>query len=134
MAWGGLPVLASRHRLRNQVIPEPPETEPRTMALAVAAAPLPVVLAHPLASLMASGIDVHQLGLDRLAPLGEASLRVGAVVEVNEECRAPDEQVARWFSQVGVPLVPCSDALDVAQVGRFDHVNRCLDVAARLAV
>ncbi len=104
-----------------------------SLAKAIRRAPRQVVLSHPFAGLVESGIPIDTVPLHHFAPIVDALLDRNGLVELNEERRAPTRALLGYFSDCGLGLLPGTDALIDDEVGRFDYVAGCLSNLNRVA-
>ncbi|WP_151526484.1 PHP domain-containing protein [Serinicoccus kebangsaanensis] len=91
-------------------------------ALALAASPVPPVLAHLFSLLPKCGLDEEQLDDQHLDALADACLATGGWVEVNEKWRCPGARTLRHLHRRGVTLSAGSDAHRAADVGRWAYL------------
>ncbi|WP_298889618.1 PHP domain-containing protein [uncultured Serinicoccus sp.] len=95
-------------------------------ARALAASPVPPVLAHLFSLLPKCGLDERQVHEEHLDALADACLATGGWVEVNEKWRCPGIPALTHLAGRGVVVSAGSDAHRAADVGRWDYVPAVL--------
>ncbi|MGB3763769.1 MAG: PHP domain-containing protein [Ornithinimicrobium sp.] len=92
-------------------------------AAAVAASPVPAIVAHLFSLLPKCGVDESLVHEDMLEPLITAARRAEARVEVNEKWRCPSKRVVDHLSRYGVEITAGSDAHRAVDVGRWSYLR-----------
>lgn len=98
-------------------------------AAAVAASPVPAIVAHLFSLLPKCGVDESFVPDEMLDELVSAASTAGARVEVNEKWRCPSRRVVDYLSGHGVEITAGSDAHRVADVGRWAYLHEVTDPA-----
>lgn len=96
----------------------------QAMCAAVAASPVPAILAHPFSLLPKCGLNESHLTPSQLQQLAYACLQADAAVEVNEKWRCPAPQAVRALAAAGVRITAGSDAHRAADVGRWAYLDQ----------
>ncbi|WP_130011210.1 PHP domain-containing protein [Serinicoccus sediminis] len=91
-------------------------------ARALAASPVPPILAHLFSLLPKCGLDEQQVTGEHLDALADACLATGGWVEVNEKWRCPGIPALTHLARRGVVVSAGSDAHRAVDVGRWDYV------------
>ncbi|WP_116998799.1 PHP domain-containing protein [Desertimonas flava] len=98
-----------------------------------------VIVAHLFSILPKCGLHEDQVPDALVRRIGQAVVRHGAVVEVNEKWSCPSRRVVDLLVGEGVPITMSTDAHHEQRVGRYDYVTSTLahltaDVTAEQAV
>jgi putative hydrolase len=95
----------------------------RAVSIAVLRAPLPAIVAHPFSLLSRIGVDISEVTDEHLRTLAGACLVAGASVEVNEKWRCPSPEIFARLFDLGVELVPGSNAHCAADIAQWPYLD-----------
>jgi putative hydrolase len=85
-----------------------------------------MVIAHLFSALPKLGLEEHQVPLDLLEGLAEATAQTVAQIEVSERWRCPNTRTLRPFLDRGVQLLLSTDSHRREAIGRYDYCERIL--------